>query len=125
MLQGVFRDRNHPLLSGGSPRIPAQPPRHGSRNPRASATTRSPEAETPPAALELFRPTLLDHAATPLAPLGRRPDHREARNCRRLASCRFSAVLALAIACSPGQAEGQRRNPGADPSFSGGESGLG
>ena len=48
-------------------------------------------------AADVLRSILLEHAAAGVATMVRCPGNRQARNCDRMASCRFPPLLALAI----------------------------
>ena len=83
------------------------------------------QAQATPAALELFRPALLDRPAPHLVPLDRRPRHRETIDRRRLAPRGFSAVLALAVLLARWSAEDHRGDSHSDPTHGGRECRLG
>ena len=93
-------------------------------DPRPASTTGSVQTKTSTPKLEPLRPTVLDYSAPPVVCVGRGPHHCEAGDRSALAPSRFSALLALALACRR-KAEDHRRDSSHDQPHSGRESGLG
>jgi len=101
MLQRGIRAQIHPCSPGRCPSLLPHSPGHRPGDPRPAAAGRSSQAAPSPS--ESAGPALLDHSATALAPLDRRPGPREARHRHRLAPAGLSSLLALAIPVAGGR----------------------
>lgn len=88
----------------------AQSRRHRPRSPHPSTAGHRAQTHTVAANAETPGPALLDHSPPLLLPLARRSRHRQALNRYRLATRRFSALLALAVPLSQRPAENRRRD---------------
>src|SRR4051812_42818671 len=89
------------------------PARHGGC--RATPAINRVQTKTATPSLVQLRPSVLGGAPPFVAELGERPHHREIRDCRVLAPCWISAILATAIPSStPWPAEGQPGGSAAD-----------
>src|SRR5215472_17605681 len=97
MLQPGFHGSVIHRCLGGAPRFLPFSKRHGSGDPRSAPATRRAQTPAIAAALEFWRPFLLDHPPSPLARLDRRPPHCPTGDCGPLASRRVSTLLALAL----------------------------
>jgi hypothetical protein len=72
--------------------------RHCPGDPRSAPASRRTQAPATAAAPARWGPVVLDDSPPLLVPLGRGPPHCQTRDCGRLASRRFSTLLALAAA---------------------------
>jgi hypothetical protein len=106
----------------GSPRFPK---RHRPGDPRCAPASRSAQTPTTAAAPARWRPVVLDDSPPLLVPLGRGPPHCQTRDCGRLASRRFSTLLALAVASVRRTAKDHATGQGFDRTPDEGESRVG
>ena len=114
-----------PRCVGCSPRFLPFSKRHCPGDPRSAPASRRAQAPAPAAAPARWGPVVLDDSPPLLVPLGRGPPHCQTRDCGRLASRRFSTLLALAAASARRTAKDHATGQGFDRTPDEGESRVG
>src|SRR5260370_18112981 len=110
-------DCNRPIVRPYAVRLLQAAIAAGSRNPNTAASAQRPAAAhaAPSAAFALDRPRPVHLALSSLPPPSGCNEHRQARDCRTLASQGFYRLLAMAIPLARGPAADRPRGARADP----------
>src|SRR5215470_18569732 len=114
VLQPVFHGPVFSRCVGCSPRFLPFSKRHSPGDPRSAPASRRAQTSATAAALEVWRPLLLDRPTPLLAPLVQCPPDCPTRNRRRLAPRRLSTLLALAVSSARRQTEDHSGTEGFD-----------